>query len=79
MKAMCALAFFAALRVGEITFRIGQSSKNVIRLNQITFLTSNNGETSAILLTLRFFKHSNPTQPVEIFTSQLATDLSGYY
>lgn len=66
MKAMCALAFFAALRVGEITFRSGQSSKNVIRLNQITVLASNNGETSAIELTMRFFKHSNSTQPVEI-------------
>ena len=66
MKAMCAIAFFAALRVGEITFRSGQSSKNVIQLNQISFLASTNGETSAIKLTMRFFKHSNPTQPVDI-------------
>ena len=66
MKAMCALAFFTALRVGEIRFCSGQSSKNVIQLNQSTFLASNNGETSAIKLTMRFFKHSNPTQPVEI-------------
>ena len=70
MKAMCALAFFAALRVGEITFRSGQSSKNVIQLNQITFLVSNNGETSAIKLTMRFFKHNNPTQPVEILLNK---------
>ena len=35
MKAMCALAFFAALLVGEITFRSGQSSKNVIQLGTI--------------------------------------------
>ena len=49
MKAMCAIAFFAALRVGEVTFRSGQSSK-----------------TSAIKLTIGFFKHSNPTQPIDI-------------
>ena len=54
MKAMCAIAFFAALRVGESTFRGGLSSKNAIQLNQISFLTSTNGETSAIKLTLRF-------------------------
>jgi len=44
----------------------GQSSKNVIQLNEISFLASTNGETSAIKLTMRFFKHSNPTQPVDI-------------
>ena len=38
MKAMCAIAFFAALRVAEIMFHGGQSSKNVIQLNQISFL-----------------------------------------
>jgi len=61
MKAKCAIAFFAALRVGEITFSNGQSSKNVIQLSQISFLASTNGETSAIKLTMRIFKHSNPT------------------
>ena len=71
MRAMCALAFFAALQVGEIMFRSSQSSKNVIQLNQITFVASNNAETSAIKLTMRFFKHSNLTQPVEILLHKL--------
>ena len=66
MKAMCNMAFFAALQVGEITLRSGQSSRNVIQLNQLFFLKSTNGDTCAIKLTMRFFKHSNPTQPVDI-------------
>ena len=60
------MAFFADLWVGEITFCSDQSSMNVIQLNQISFLVSTNGDTSAIKLTMRFFKHSNPTQPVDI-------------
>lgn len=71
MKVMCAIAFYAALRVGEITFRSGQSFKNVIQLNQISFLESTHGETSAIKLTMRFFKHSNPTQPFDILLHKL--------
>lgn len=66
MKAMCTMAFFEALRVGEITLRSGQSFRNVIQLNQLSFLKSTNGDTCAIKLTTRFFKHSNPTQPVDI-------------
>lgn len=66
MEAMCAMAFFAALRVEEINFHGGQSTRNVIQLNQISFLASTDGKTSAIKLTMRFFKHSNPTQPIEI-------------
>ena len=66
MKAMRAIVFFAAFRLGKITFCSGQSSKNVIQLYQISVLASTNGGTSAIKLTLRFFKHSNPTQPVDI-------------
>ena len=63
---MCTMAFFATLRVGEITLRSGQSSRNVIQLNQISFLKSTHGDTSSIKLTMRFFKHSNPMQPVDI-------------
>lgn len=32
MKAMCATAFFAALRVGEMTFSHGQNISNIIKL-----------------------------------------------
>ena len=66
ISAMCTMAFLVALRVGEITFCSGQSSMNVIQLNQISFLAFTNGDTNAIKLTMRFFKHSNPTQPVDI-------------
>ena len=81
IMAVCtAIAFFAALRVGEITFRIDQSSKNAVQLSQISFLASPNGKTSAIKLTMRFFKHSNLTRPVDIYLHKSQrTVLSGYY
>ena len=37
IKAMYALAFFAALRVGEITGGPGQQTKNVITIDQFFF------------------------------------------
>ena len=58
MKAMCTMAFFVALRVGEITLRSRQSSRNVIQLNQISFLISTHGDTSSIKLTMRFGRPS---------------------
>ena len=35
-------------------------------MNQISFLRAINGDTCAIKLTMRFFKHGNSSQPVEI-------------
>ena len=67
MRAMCAIAFFAALRIGEITIASGKSPQNLIKFNQITILRNASGSYMGIKLTLRFFKHSNPAQPVVLF------------
>ena len=67
MQAMYALAFFGALRVGEMTSRHKQSQKNLISLNQIVFMETRDGTISAIKLTLSEYKHSDPSRPVDIF------------
>ena len=66
-QAMYAFAFFAALRVGELTYRTHQSQRNLILLNQITFMETRKGSISAIKLTLRNYKHSDTSKPVDIF------------
>ena len=67
MKAMCAIAFFAALRIGVITIASGKSPQNLIQFNQVIFLRNASGSYAGIKLTLRFFKHSNPAQPDILF------------
>ena len=49
-RAMYAFAFFAALRVGELTYRAHQSQHNLILLNQITFMETREGSISAMKL-----------------------------
>ena len=66
MKAMCACAFFAALRVGEITCRPGESVNNLINLEQIFEMRNRRGVVEAIKLSLIHFKHSDTLHPVDI-------------
>ena len=67
MKAMCAVAFFAALRVGEITASPAKPQQNNIRLSQIFLLKNRRRETEAIKLHMVHFKHSDTSNPVDIF------------
>ena len=64
---MYAIAFFAALRVGEITSRAHQPRQNIIAISQFLFLKTREGTVSAIKLTLRNYKHSDTSNPVDIF------------
>ena len=64
-QAMYAMAFFAALRVGEITCRPKQPRRNVIFLNQIVFMKNREGVVSAIKVTFRNYRHSDPAVPVD--------------
>ena len=66
IKAMYALAFFAALRVGEITRGPGQQTKNVITIDQFFFLRDKLNNIVAAKLVLKHYKHSDPTKPVEL-------------
>jgi len=67
---MYAIAFFPALRIGEITCQPKQSSRNLIFLNQASFMKRNGDSIDTIKLTLRHYKHSNPAEPVNIFIYQ---------
>ena len=64
---MYAIAFFAALRVGKITSRGHQPRQNIITISQLVFLKTREGTVSAIKLTLRNYKHSDTSNPVDIF------------
>ena len=64
---MYAIAFFAALRIGEITCQAKQTQRNLINYNQVNFVRTMEDEVTAIKITLRHYKHSNPAEPVEIF------------
>lgn len=66
LQAMFSLAFFAALRVGEITGGPGQHTKNVITFDQLFFLRDDLDSIVAAKLVLKHYKHSDPTQPVEL-------------
>ena len=67
IQAMYAFAFFAALRVGEITYRVNQPHQNIITISQLVSMKTREGNVSAIKLTLRNYKHSDSTSPVDIF------------
>ena len=47
--AMYVFAFFAALRVGELTYRPNQSHRNLVLFNQITFMETREGSNSETL------------------------------
>jgi len=66
MGAMCSTAFFAALRVGEMTYSGKQNTKNVIQLDQISFMKSAEGNTASLRLTFRFYKHSLAAHHAEV-------------
>jgi len=64
---MYAIAFFAALRDGEITSRAHQPCQNIMAIIHRVFLKTREGTVSAIKLTLRNYKHSDASNPVDIF------------
>ena len=66
-QAMYALAFFAALRVGELTYRGNLPGQNIISFGQIAFMETREGTVTALKLTLRNYKHSDSSSPVDIF------------
>ena len=54
---MCYIAFFAFLRIGEITVD-GSDQSNLIRLNQLSRLMTTQGQVVALQLTICKYKHS---------------------
>lgn len=63
---MCAIAFFAFLRIGEITTTSGEST-NLIRITQLDRLVDKKGNVKALQLTLINYKHSDPGQNFVVY------------
>ena len=70
LQGMFAIAFFAALRIDEIMCQPKQTNRNLIFLNQASFMKCNGDSIDTIKLTLRHYKHTNPADPVNIFIYQ---------
>ena len=64
---MYALAFIAALWVGEITYQGNPPGQNIIGIGQRAFMETREGTVTVLKLTLRNYKHSNSFTPVDIF------------
>ena len=65
-KAMCALAFFAALRVGEITSRANTPPSRILQIDQLSFLRNRDSKIETVKIIMRNFKHGSPFQPSEL-------------
>ena len=72
-QAMCALAFYAFLRIGELTSSLGGSS-NLLQLSQITKLLNPARDLIAFKLTFGDFKHSYKERPFSLVVSRGAPD-----
>ena len=70
-SAMCSIAFFAFLRIGEITVN-GSDQSNLIRLNQHSRLMTTQGQVIALQLTIYKYKHSNNGRPfvIDVFQEE---------
>lgn len=66
IRAMFALAFFAALRVGEITATAGKPTANLLLLSQAFFLKNNAGDVVGVKLSMRNYKHSDSSHPTDV-------------
>ena len=66
IRAMFALAFFAALRVGEMTITAGKSSTNLLLLRQVFFLKDSADSIVGIKLSMRNYNHSDASRSTDI-------------
>ena len=58
-KAMCSMAFFAFLRIGEITVSKRDSfSGNLLQLGQVSKQCGQNGEVVSLVITFKNYKHN---------------------
>ena len=62
-KAMCALAFFAALHVGEIT---SCANTTILQIDQLSFLQNHDSKIETVKIIMQNFKHGSPFQPCEL-------------
>ena len=72
-KAMCSLAFFAFLRIGEITACHGAQDENILQVSQVEKITGPNRQVSALQITFYNFKHQYNKSPFSIVVSRQAS------
>ena len=65
-KSMSSLAFFAFLRIGEITNSTDKDSQNNLQLNQVLKLKNQQGAITSIKITFHNFKHSYNQPPISL-------------
>ena len=68
-KAMCAMAFFAFLRIGEMTVDNCQSL-NVLQLSQVDKLTDTVGAVVSLKVTFHNFKHNYRQHPIAVILTR---------
>ena len=69
-KAMCTTAFYAFMRIGEITAT--KQAPDVIQLSQVTMLSTASGFIASVKLTFHQFKHHYNQPPVSIIIPRQA-------
>jgi len=69
-QAMCSLAFYAFLRIGEITSVSKRGAPSPLQLYQLTKLVNAAGELTAFKLTFGNFKHSYNERPFSVVISR---------
>ena len=74
-KVMCALAFSAALRVGEITSRANVPPSHILQIDQLSFLQNRDSKIETVKITMRNFKHGSPFQPSELLVHSYVPSL----
>ena len=69
-QAMCSLAFYAFLRLGEITGYKGGSCSYPLQISQLTKLVNNSQELIAFKVTFKQYKHCYNDRPFSIVVSR---------
>lgn len=69
-QAMCSLAFYAFLRIGEITSVKKSGANPPLQLCQLTRLMSPTGDLMAFKVTFGDFKHSHNAHPISVIVSR---------
>ena len=69
-QAMCSLAFFAFLRIGEMTSTSGRSDTSPLQISHISKLLSSSRDLIAFKITFGNFKHSYNVRPFSILVSR---------
>ena len=69
-QAMCSLAFFAFLRIGEMTSTGGRMANSPLQISHVSTLLSSSNELIAFKVTFGNFKHSYNDRPFSIIVSR---------